>query len=104
MRIKPAPPHLKTEGRKFWRQVLSTYSLPDCEQVKLLELAAECLDSMQQAREEIDRRAYFEDRWGQTKQSPAFKVLQDNKALFARLIRELGLSLSEEQTRMNRRY
>ena len=104
MRIKAAPVHLKVEGRKFWRQVLSTYELPDCEQLKLLELAAECLDSIQGAREEIERKPYFDDRWGQTKQSPAFKVLQDNKGIFMRLIRELGLSLSDEQTRLGRRY
>ena len=103
-RIKPTPSFLKGDGRRFWRQVLSTYALTDCDQFELLAAAAECLDTMATARAEIARQSFFVDRWGQTKQSPGFKILNDAKNQFTKLIRELGLSLDEEVTRMTRRY
>ena len=105
MRIRPTPTHLKGEGKKFWRDTLKHYLLPDPEQRKMLEAACGALDEMQEAREKISAQSYYTDRWGQPREHPAHKVLKDNASLFARLCREIGLTISEQEgSRMPRKY
>ena len=107
MRVKPAPTFLKVPGRQFWKKILSTYNLQDPEQFSLLAQACESLDIQELAREEIAKRPFFIDRFGTSRQTPAFAVMRDAKALFIRIVRELGLTLDSDTqatNRGNRRY
>ena len=90
------PKHLQTEGRKFWKKVLDDFDLQDNHHLKLLEQACHCLDRQQQAREVIEAEGIFiHDRFLQRREHPAAKTERDNKIIFARLIRELGLDLHD---------
>ena len=95
------PKHLQAEGRTFWESVLDDYDLEESHHLKLLENACQCIDRIAQARRHIRKHgAFFKDRFGQMKESPAGKAERDNKVLFARLIRELQLDI--EPPRENR--
>ena len=106
LKIKRAPTHLKTEGRKFWKHVLRDFDLVDAHHLKDLELSCQCLDRIEEARIKIETEgSYFRDRFGQPKESPWCKAERDNKVLFARLLRELSLDLNiPEESRPPAQY
>ena len=94
MTEKPRPQHLQDEGCAFWQAILSDYDLDEGHHLKLLELACESLDRIAQARRHLRKHGcFFLDRFKQLKENPSGKVERDNKVLFARLMRELGLDL-----------
>ena len=94
-KIKRAPSHLESEGKKFWRQVLKDFDLRDAHHLKILESACQCLDRIEQAKDDLKKDGlYFIDRFGQPKERPSNKTERDNKVLFARLLRELSLDLN----------
>jgi len=105
-KIKRAPSHLKTEGKKFWRQVLRDFDLSDAHHLKILESACQCLDRIEQAKDDLKKDGlYFIDRFGQPKERPSNKTERDNKVLFARLLRELALDINfPEDARPPRQY
>jgi P27 family predicted phage terminase small subunit len=87
-------------GRKFWRQVHSQYEVVEEHDLRLLEMCCDCLDKIADAEATIQSEgAYYNDRWNQPRQHPAHKEIKDNKSLFARLVREMGLNL--EPTKSN---
>jgi len=86
-----APAHLRPETRKWWLSVVSLWELEE-HHVHLLTNAAEALDRIAEARSAIAADgAYFVDRFGARKPHPALATERDNRALFARLLRELDL-------------
>ena len=102
----PRPPkHLKREGRKFWKGVLSDYEITETHDLKLLAEACHCIDRIAEARAEIEKAgAYFIDRWKQPKPHPGHATEQANKTLLARLLRELQLDLEPPENRAPGRY
>ena len=102
MRISK-PKHLSRTAGKFYTDVFKEFEL-EPHHLKILTAACECLDRMQDAREQIKKDGLFvKDRYGQVKAHPAQKVEIDNKTLFARLIRELGLDIEgPEESRLPR--
>ena len=95
-KANPQPPkHLSRESRAWWRQVVSDYDL-ELHHLKLLQSACESLDRVQQARTLIERDGVvIEDRFGQQKPHPACDIERHNRALFARMLRELALDVEE---------
>lgn len=92
--MKRAPTYLGENGRKFWNKTLKDFDLVDAHDLQRLEHGCHCLDRITEARAEIEKEgAYFVDRFGQPKEHPSQKVERDNKILFCRIIRELGLDL-----------
>ena len=64
--------------------------------VKLLTLACECWDRGVQARQALQLNGLtFNDRLGQPKPRPEIAVERDSRMGFARLLRELSLSVAE---------
>jgi phage terminase small subunit len=62
--------------------------------LKILEAAAGAWDRAEQARRLVDAEGLtVKDRFGQAKPHPATLIERDNRALFARLVRELGLDV-----------
>jgi phage terminase small subunit len=104
-KTKKAPNFLKTEGRKFWRGVLSEYEITETHDLKLLAEASSCADRIFEARAEIEKSGpYFIDRWKQPKPHPAHAIENANKILFARLLRELNLDVQMPESRPPQRY
>ena len=100
------PSHLKTDGRKFYKKVLSDFELTDSHDLERLGLACECLDRIGEARRQVEIDGpFFVDRWGQPKEHPGQKCVRDNCVLFARLLREMCLDIEQpEESRPPRQY
>ena len=88
-----APKHLSSEAKAFWLRIVRDFEMQD-HHVKLLNAACECLDRATQAREAVDRDgAFFKTRYGEIRPHPGLQVERDQKALLARLLRELNLDV-----------
>jgi P27 family predicted phage terminase small subunit len=88
-----APGYLRPETRRWWRSVVTAWSLED-HHVRLLTLAAESWDRGQQAREVIASEGLtVQTREGGAKLHPAVRVESESRTAFARLLRELDLDL-----------
>ena len=61
--------------------------------LEVLTLAAQTKDRVAEANHEIEKSgAYFTDRFGQRKPSPAIKVAHDHSSLFSKLMNRLPLN------------
>ena len=91
--MKKPPKELEASGRKFWRQVTGDFDLTEFHHKELLFQASCCLDRIETAREAVEKdgKAFISDRFGQLREHPALKVEKENRILFSRLLRELGL-------------
>jgi hypothetical protein len=100
------PKSLKTQGRKFYQKVLvECADLREIHDLKRLELAAKCLDDIREGEKEIEKTGrYILDRYSQVKESPAGKVIRENRIIFCRILRELGLDLEVPEPRPPRQY
>jgi len=85
------------EAVEFYENVTKQFVL-EAHHRGILREACDCLHRIHEARRRIDQDggAYYLDRFEQPKSHPALKVEKENRTLFARLIRELGLDISEE--------
>ena len=107
MKIPRAPAGLKAPGKKFWKKVLTN----DCEfsethDFERLKMAGRCLDEIDHDEKVVAKEGRFiEDRFKQKKEHPAAKAIRDNKILFCRIIRELGLDIVQPgDSRLPRQY
>jgi P27 family predicted phage terminase small subunit len=92
--VKP-PRHLRPSTRRWWSNVVDGWEL-DEHHIKLLTLAAESWDRAQQAREALaEHGLIFVDRFAQPHARPEVAVERDSKISYARLLRELGLDVTE---------
>src|SRR3954468_15045165 len=98
MTVKIRPPrHLSDESRAWFAVVTKDFDL-ESHHFKLLQAACESWDRAQQAREILLRDGItFVDRHGHIRPNPAANIERDSKALFARLLRELGLDVVEAE-------
>jgi phage terminase small subunit len=97
---------LNSTGKSFRRKILAEFALEDEHDIRRLDLAAHCLDRIEECQKFIKSDGLFiKDRFEQMKEHPASKAERDNKSLFARLIRELGLDLEPPtESRPPRQY
>lgn len=85
-----APRHLAVATRRWVEQIATDYVL-ESHHLRLLLLAGESWDRVTQARATVKAEGLTIDgRFGK-KIHPAVLIEKDNKILFARMIRELGL-------------
>jgi len=103
--MKP-PKELKASGRRFWRKVNSDFDLVEFHHFELLRQSCFCLDRIETAQKEVEKdgKAFIQDRFGQLREHPALKVEKDNRILFARLLRELGLDIATTESRPPAQY
>ncbi len=96
----PAPPKGMTpRSRRLWVSVVGDFDL-DESGLALLEEACRSLDRAEEARAIVDSEgSFFSDRWGQPKSHPGLIVERDQRGLFSRLLRELGLDPSAVESR-----
>ena len=104
---KPKAPQGLGPSKKLWQEITDSYEPFDAHQLELLKLACLTLDRVTEARAVLKKEgAYIVDRYGQPREHPAAVTERQNKILFMRLSRELGLDLGppDEKTRGKRRY
>ena len=96
------PAHLSPAAQDWWRAVLKDFA-PEGHHLRILQLAAEAWDRTQSARESLEANGLvYIDRFDQPKPRPEAAIARDNSALFARLLRELGLDIVPKDTRLQR--
>jgi hypothetical protein len=91
-------------GAKFRKSVLSEFEFKSTHDFRRLDLAAHCLDRIEACRLVIEAEGDFiKDRFDQKREHPALKSERDQKTIFCRIIRELGLDLQDpEESRIPR--
>jgi P27 family predicted phage terminase small subunit len=99
------PKDLKKAGKAFWQSVMKENDLRESHDLARLEMAAKCLDDIASAEDQIKKGGLFvADRYGQMKENPAAKTIRENRIIFCRIIRELGLDLEIQESRPPRLY
>jgi phage terminase small subunit len=100
------PPDLKAAGRKFWNLANAETIFESSHDLARLTMACKCLDDIQAAEQQIKADGVFiKDRYGQPKEHVAAKVIRDNRIIFCRIVRELGLDIDPvPESRLPRRY
>jgi phage terminase small subunit len=89
---------LSEESKAFFKSISEDYEL-ESSHLQLLRSACECLDRSRQARAILAKDGIvFTDRHGHIRPHPATQIERDNKALFARLLREIGLDVVESSS------
>jgi len=87
----PSPPkHLTAASKRWWKSVATEFPLSDTD-YKLLDLAAETLDVIEDARKVLKKQGMVFEVESNLKQNPAALIMRDNKALFSRLVKDLRL-------------
>ena len=92
-----APTHLSAKAKRWWRSIAEEYLLAQW-QYELLSQAAQTLDRIEELRKDIRKHGMtYHDRFGQPGLRPEMRSERDNKALFARLLRDMGLPIEEDE-------
>ena len=92
-----APKHLRAPTRRWVQGIAEDYLL-ESHHLKLLQAAAESWDRAQQARAALAVYGLtYLDRFGAPHGRPEVAIERDARVAFARLIRELGLDVSEPE-------
>lgn len=96
----PKPPaHLRAASKRWWSAIASEYEL-EAQHLALLDQAAKCLDRIDAARAILDRDGVVvQDRFGCARQHPGVNIELQNKTIFARLVREIGLDATAAESR-----
>jgi phage terminase small subunit len=89
---KSAPRHLRPATRQWWLQVVADYELAPHHE-RLLTLAGEAWDRVEQARELVEAEGITPQNGKTRKLHPALVLERDSMILFARMLRELNLDL-----------
>ncbi|MCK5880216.1 MAG: hypothetical protein KAH24_10565 [Holophagae bacterium] len=88
------PKNLRVHGRRWWTEVREQSPLEEAIDLRRLEMAGTCLDDIATSEKRIKTDGLFIlDRYGCVKEHPAAKSIRDNKIVFCRILRELGLDL-----------
>lgn len=103
--IPKAPKGLKTAGRRFWREIHSTYEFPDAPEVVLLvEDAARTADVVARLQEIVDNADTLRTRGsrGQDVAIPELDALRAYRAQFAALVKQLDLPPADDDDDVER--
>jgi phage terminase small subunit len=93
------PRHLGRHGAAWFHRLVETYEV-EPSRMSLAILAAECLDVGARADEAVRRDGeYHKNARGELRQHPGINVSRDHKALFCKLVKQLGLLNSVEDGR-----
>lgn len=88
---KQQPPrHIGKTGATWWKSVIANHT-PSPTDYALMILAAECLDTAASARDEIKKQGMVVPTKHSFKTNPLVAVEGNNKLVFLRLIRQLGI-------------
>jgi len=103
--LRQAPKHLKKAGREFWQKTLKQYAFEDEHSFQRLADACMTRDTVAACVKKIEAEGVtYLDRFDKPKQNVCIKIMHDAQGLFLRIVRELGLDLSDEESRPPRQY
>jgi len=92
MRPPRTPSDLGTEGKRFWKKVLSEFAIRDTHDLERLKMAGKCLDDLAEAEKRVKTDGMFAvNRYGKTVEHPGLKIIRDSRMLFLKTMRELCL-------------
>jgi len=93
------PAGLSKRSAQLWRDVVGEYQLSDAE-LEVLRCACQTLDRADQAAEVVAREGVtVVDRYGTPKAHPAVDIENRSRALFARLVAQLGVKDLDDSAR-----
>jgi P27 family predicted phage terminase small subunit len=93
------PRHLRSETRRWFREISERYLL-ESHHSRLLLLAAECWDRSREARDILLKDGLVStNKYGEARPHPAVLIEKDSRSQFMRAIRELGLDIADEPAR-----
>ncbi len=105
METKKPARKLTGPGRVFWNKVLKQYAFESEHDFELLYQGCSTLNEIVEAEKVVSKEGRFiRDRFEQIREHPAMKTIRDNKLLFMKLVRELGLTITDDQARSPRQY
>jgi phage terminase small subunit len=105
MKIPKVPNGLQAHGKKFFKKTLGEYELSAGYDIERLYMVCRCLDEIADAEKVVlNEGRFIEDRFKQKREHPAAKSIRENKIIFCRIIRELGLDLEGTEDRPRRQY
>jgi P27 family predicted phage terminase small subunit len=88
------PRKLGKHGRSLWDAVMVEYGITDRGGIEILAQACEQLDEIESLAEEVNRDGrVIRSRNGPPKAHPAIRDIRQGRAVFAKLLKELGLNL-----------
>lgn len=94
----PIPKGLKGKARVFFQNVVKNFELEEFH-VELLAQGCWALQRCEEARAIVDKAGmtYVDTKSGRCFPNPATTIEKDNRVIFTRIIRELGLDLADTQ-------
>jgi P27 family predicted phage terminase small subunit len=97
METQPKPPAgLCDEAKRFWREVVSEFTIDDVGSRRVLQSACEAFHRMLQAQEIISKEGITcSDRFGQLKVHPAVLIERDSRAAVLQALKQLKLVVDE---------
>jgi phage terminase small subunit len=106
MKPSKVPVGLQKRGRWFWNHATDERDFTDAHDIERLSMACKTLDEISADEATLKAEGRFTaDRWGRAIPHPAVKTLGENRILFLRIVRELGLDLvTAEDPRPPRQY
>ena len=106
MTAPKAPAGLRKDGKWFWERGTAEREFSEAHDIKRLEMGCRTLDEIASDEKTIKHEGRFTtDRWGRRIPHPALKTLAENRILFLRIIRELGLDITApDDPRPRRQY
>lgn len=98
-RVPRGPKSLKAAGRALWRRICAEWELEsDAEELALLAHACHAEDLCTAAQEALDVHGLtFEDRFGTPKERPELRILRQQRAAVASLVKQIGQSRTSWQ-------
>ncbi len=89
---------LTPEAKKFYDEVRQEYSISDSAGLKILLVAAESLQMLRQAQDEVQKYGLtLEDKFGQRKPNPACQVMRDSRSQFLQSMKALRVDINPEE-------
>jgi P27 family predicted phage terminase small subunit len=99
----PAPSHLSTEGKSWWRKIVTEYEISDDTGLLMLQTALESFDRMRSAQRVIKREGQStRDRFGQPKAHPLLTVERDSRSGMLAALKAMNLDMEPLNDRPGR--
>lgn len=99
----PAPSHLSTEAKGWWRKVVNEYEISDDTGLLLLQTALESFDRMRSAQRVIKREGQsVRDRFNFPRAHPLLTVERDSRAGMLAALKQMNLDLEPLNDRPGR--
>jgi hypothetical protein len=89
---------LGPDGLWFWKKAIAEREIEQAHDVERVLIACRILDELRSDERLVEKEGrYVRGRFNRSYQHPAIRVIQENRAIFVRVIRELGLDVIDDR-------